>query len=419
MKDFNSLIKKTFKELSKKNISATPENYENEFFHLCKKDETTLKEKIDFEELVRNLSANELHEFENYQIQSFKKLSHVLSKRIGDDEIKDFLKNLSYFMSPSLSKDTNKEIEELCIQLSENPNNLINNNTIRKLRQLTDVRLENDSTLFNDKNTDVIKLIDFLSTFFEKSIKENYITIKKVKEIKDEINSLELSESSTVKLEELNKKLIDTIESFEKTVNENSLSLLESQKEKNKLEKEIKKLKENLVKAEEEKSIDYLTGVLTRRAYTIEIKRIENEYNIFDSNYAIVFYDLDYFKKINDTYGHDCGDNVLKTFASILNKLTRSEDLICRYGGEEFICIVHYKNTMELSNYLKRVKNIINNNKFVFNETKLDVKFSAGVAFRSNYTSYDEAIKAADIALYKAKNTGRDKVILDDGNVFL
>lgn len=418
MKDFSKLVKKTFKKLLDKNITPTPENYEKEFFSICEKENITLKEKIDFNELVKQLSKREKKEFDTYEIQSFKKLSLVLSQRITQYKVKEFLLHLSYFMSPSLSKDIKKEIEEFCTKLSDNPNDLINEESIRKLRNLTDTRIDNDKTIFDEKTSDVIKLIEFLDGFFNKTLNENYVTIEKIKELRDEITSLNLSESSSLKLEHINLRLIDLIETFENTVNENTFFLLESQKEKNELEEEIEKLKANLIKAEEEKSIDYLTKLLTRRAYSIELERVENEYNVFDSNYAIVFYDIDYFKKINDSFGHECGDKVLSTFASILKKLTRNDDIICRYGGEEFICIVHYKNTIEINNYLKRVKNIISNNKFVCESNKLNVKFSAGVSFRNKYNSYDDALKAADMALYKAKEMGRDKIILDNGSTF-
>lgn len=418
MKDFNNLVKKTLKFLSKNNIPATPDNYEENFYRLLKKEKILFEDRYEFNEIIRELSLNEKEELSNSEIQSYKTLSKLLSKRVNEQEIKEFLLHLSYFISPSLSKKIKKDIDKFCTEVSVNPNDLLSSDSLRKIRNFTDIRIEEDNSIFNKKNADVLKLIDFLGTFFNKTLNENYITIDKIKEMKDEISSLNLPKSSSEELKSLNSKLIELIEKFENTVHENNRSLQESQKEKNRLEKEIEELQESLLKAEEEKSIDYLTKVLTRRAYSMELERIEKEYSFFDSKYAIVFYDIDYFKKINDSYGHECGDAVLKTFASILKKLTRSGDIICRYGGEEFICIVHYKNIIEINNYLKRVKNIIGNNKFVCNDLKINVKFSAGVSFRNNYTSYDDALKAADMALYEAKDTGRDKIILDNGKIF-
>ncbi len=205
---------------------------------------------------------------------------------------------------------------------------------------------------------------------------------------------------------------------FERSIESTRDDIISRQTQNDYLYEQIEELQCSLNKAEEEKSIDYLTGVLTRRAYNIELKRVEEHFEIFDSNYAIIFYDLDHFKKINDTYGHDCGDSILSTFSSILNKLTRTEDIISRYGGEEFISLVHYTNKLEIENYLRRVKNIITNNRFVYGDVKVDVEFCAGVAFRENYNSYSEAVKTADDLLYKAKNEGRNKIVLDSNIEF-
>ena len=181
---------------------------------------------------------------------------------------------------------------------------------------------------------------------------------------------------------------------------------------------QIEELQVCLNKAEEEKSIDFLTGVLTRRAFDVETARIETNFKTFGSNYAMIFFDIDHFKKVNDTYGHACGDFVLKTFASILNKLTRNEDIIVRYGGEEFVSMVHYKDKSEIINYVIRVKNIITNNKFVYNDIKLKVAFCAGVTFRNNYITFEDALIKSDELLYEAKHSGRNKIIFDSGEVF-
>jgi diguanylate cyclase (GGDEF)-like protein len=91
--------------------------------------------------------------------------------------------------------------------------------------------------------------------------------------------------------------------------------------------------------------------------------------------------------------------------------------VICRYGGEEFVAIVHFKLKRELLGYLKRVKTIVGENKFVYGDARIQITFSAGVSIRNNYKTYQEAVKKADELLYDAKNSGRNKIILDDGKV--
>ena len=142
---------------------------------------------------------------------------------------------------------------------------------------------------------------------------------------------------------------------------------------------------------------------------------MEKKFSIFNGDYAVVFYDIDHFKDINDKYGHNCGDAVLKSFAGILKNLTRKEDIIARYGGEEFIALINYQDEIEVERYVKRVKKALSNSNFIYKEANIKLKFSAGVTYRNKYNSFNEAKKRADELLYEAKHKGRDRIILDNG----
>ena len=143
--------------------------------------------------------------------------------------------------------------------------------------------------------------------------------------------------------------------------------------------------------------------------------KVESSYSRLKTQYAIIFFDIDHFKKVNDTYGHECGDVVLSTFAKILDKSTREIDLVGRYGGEEFIAVVHFNLDRELLQFLKRVKTIVTENSFIYQDKKLKITFSAGVTIRDKYPTYDIALQKADALLYKAKESGRNKILLDNG----
>ncbi len=413
MKDITEIIKTTLKNLEKNNILPTPINFEKEFSFILKQTDLILEEYVEFDYIIESLSTEEKNSLNKNEISTFKDLSNLLNNRIKESQIKHFLKDFSYFMSPSINNDIKTEINKLCSDIATKPNHLINNETIRSLRKLTERRIKSDKSVFNEKTTDVKKLILFLGDHFKKTLKQNNITVSEIIDIKNDIKNLDLSASSKNDLNDLENKLMSVMDRFEKSMESTREGIISRQTQNDYLYEQIEELQCSLNKAEEEKSIDYLTGVLTRRAYDIELKRVEEHFEIFDSNYAIIFYDLDHFKKINDTYGHDCGDSILSTFASILNKLTRTEDIISRYGGEEFISIVHYSNKLEIESYLRRVKNIITNNRFIYGDVKINVEFCAGVAFRENYNSYSEAVKTADSLLYKAKKEGRNKIVLD------
>lgn len=419
MNTIAKIIKKTIENLNKKNIVATPANYENEFFKIISSTKLTTKDFTSFKEMLDSLDKDERSFVDEQNVYSFYELAKVLNKRVSENEVKQFLKHFTYFLSPSLDNSSSKEINKSCLDLANSPYDMITDNqTIRKFRKLTEERINKDKALFKDKSSDVKKLIEFLTNFFKKTIEYNSVTLGDVSLIKDEIQNLSLSKSSEKDLKEFQEKLLNVACKFEKFVNENSKTVDSSQDTCELLYEQIEKLQENLSKAEEEKSVDFLTGVLTRRAYSIDVEKIEREYQVFDSKYALIFYDIDLFKNVNDIYGHECGDSVLATFASILKKLTRNEDIIARYGGEEFVTLVHYKNKLEIKNYIRRVKNIITGNKFVHGENKLSITFSAGVSFRENYDSYDNAIRKADELLYVAKDNGRNQIVLDNDEVF-
>lgn len=418
MKDITEIITNTLKNLDENNITPTPTNFEREFCSILKNTDLILEECVEFDDILNSLSPEEINNLKDSNLDTFRDLSKLLNKRVSETEIKTFLKDFSYFISPSINNEIKTEIDKFCKDIALNPNKLINSETVRELRKFTERRIKGDKSLFNEKTTDVKKLIIFLADHFKKTLKQNSVTIDEIINIKNDIRSLKLSDSSKKELISLQEKLVNTIDVFEKSVTAEREDILSRQTQNDYLYEQIEELQCSLNKAEEEKSIDYLTCVLTRRAYQIELDRVEEHFKVFDSNYAIIFYDLDHFKKINDNYGHDCGDFVLATFASILKKLTRNEDVICRFGGEEFISLVHYNNHLEVENYLKRVKNIISNNRFVYGDIKIKVEFCAGVSFRKNYESYDDALKKADELLYKAKKDGRNKIVLDTKKVF-
>ena len=149
-------------------------------------------------------------------------------------------------------------------------------------------------------------------------------------------------------------------------------------------------------KIEQEAFNDELTEILNRRGVLEKINNIEKG--------SVLFFDIDHFKNINDTYGHDFGDFVLKEIGKILKSSFRKSDIIGRWGGEEFVIILpntDYKTAMRVAEKLR--KDIENHN---FDNVKVTI--SIGVSEYQN--DLENAIKMADEALYKAKNSGRNQV---------
>ena len=154
--------------------------------------------------------------------------------------------------------------------------------------------------------------------------------------------------------------------------------------------------------------IDPLTGAENRK-FLYEVLSKE-EFR----NYHIILYDVDHFKKVNDTYGHDVGDEVLRTLTIRIRKMLRNEDHLIRYGGEEFIIFVRSDDPRKTVEIAERIKKSIETSPFVIGKNILAITISLGVNCDvANAQNVDEAIERADESLYCAKNAGRNRVCVN------
>ena len=131
---------------------------------------------------------------------------------------------------------------------------------------------------------------------------------------------------------------------------------------------------------------------------------------------GIIMVDIDHFKKINDTYGHQAGDEVLKEVASQLNRSIRTYDRIGRYGGEEFLIFLPDCNPEKIKVIAERLRKNVSGNEYIFNEQKINVTISLGLTVNGdeNILSPEMMIHVADTGLYEAKRSGRDKWVYSD-----
>ncbi|MBC8238268.1 MAG: diguanylate cyclase [Helicobacteraceae bacterium] len=157
-----------------------------------------------------------------------------------------------------------------------------------------------------------------------------------------------------------------------------------------------------------EATIDTLTGLYNRVYFTKHISRILEDHKRSDMISGVIFFDIDHFKRVNDTYGHDMGDYVLSTIASLVKKYTRDSDKIIRWGGEEFIIICEIDNGKSLKDIAEHLRSVIQRHKF----TNMDsITCSFGCSIHDLEYDILHTIKEADEKLYTAKDTGRNKVV--------
>jgi len=158
---------------------------------------------------------------------------------------------------------------------------------------------------------------------------------------------------------------------------------------------------------------DFLTGLLNRRSFFDIAKRIVSTCRRSKSDYAVAIIDIDHFKIVNDTYGHDAGDDVLKSIAKTIERHTkRGGDLCARHGGEEFAIMMEVENAKNIGPYFEKLRAAIESCVVKFEGREIKVTASFGVVI-SNELELDAMITAADENLYKAKNDGRNRVVIN------
>lgn len=161
--------------------------------------------------------------------------------------------------------------------------------------------------------------------------------------------------------------------------------------------------------------IDELTGLYNRRYFERHLAMVLNKAEEQDRDMALMLLDIDYFKPVNDTYGHDVGDAVLKEFATRLQRNIRGVDLACRFGGEEFVVVMPDTDMRQAQGVAERVRSAVADEGFAIGTgMSLNITVSVGLALNGQAGDTPESvIKRADVALYRAKRAGRNRVVYD------
>lgn len=179
----------------------------------------------------------------------------------------------------------------------------------------------------------------------------------------------------------------------------------------------IKELEQLVVK-------DPLTGLYNRKGFSELANKIFKDVrqmkhhpeqnarkHFFIDSFAILFFDIDNFKKINDTYGHEIGDKMLKFVSSIISAKLRVSDFIGRWGGEEIVVALIGSNEADAYKKAEEIRKAIKSRVKIPNYPELKVTVSIGIAELDGNTNLEDLVKQADQAMYVAKTTGKDKTV--------
>lgn len=155
---------------------------------------------------------------------------------------------------------------------------------------------------------------------------------------------------------------------------------------------------------------DPLTEILNRRGIFKHLEEQEIRYRRNRKPFSIFIIDADFFKKVNDRYGHNAGDHVLKKLSIIIKENLREQDIVGRWGGEEFILILPDTDNKGAIILAEKVRSIIENSIMRFNDTDICVTISMGGCCYKNDIDLSHCLEMADKALYRSKKDGRNRV---------
>ncbi|MDX8459569.1 GGDEF domain-containing protein [Mesorhizobium humile] len=155
---------------------------------------------------------------------------------------------------------------------------------------------------------------------------------------------------------------------------------------------------------------DGLTGMQNRRYFDDALREYLQEFRRIDRPVGLMILDLDHFKQVNDTHGHDVGDEVLRAVATCLRGMTRYHDVVARLGGEEFAVVTPNMDVELLARFAERIRKAIANMSIMSGNVRLKVTTSVGLAVWDHKESAEDFYRRADRQLYEAKKQGRNRV---------
>lgn len=159
---------------------------------------------------------------------------------------------------------------------------------------------------------------------------------------------------------------------------------------------------------------DALTGTLNRRGLDQTLGREIARAQRGDGTLSIGMLDLDFFKKVNDNYGHEAGDQMLMHFTTLIKSVMRKSDALVRYGGEEFTLILPDTDARGAQFVLARLQQVMSKSPLIYEDQEINTTFSAGIATLRQEENAYALLRRADEALYSAKNSGRNQIKLSN-----
>jgi len=276
------------------------------------------------------------------------------------------------------------------------------------LQQVTDRLKTMDQFLQSETNN--LKTAQSKGEEFDKTMISNVSDIRQ--DVDQATELVNLKNSVNAKLDNISSHIVDYREYEITRVEESQQQVYNMQTRMLSLEKEAESLKQIVIEKNKQAMFDALTAIPNRLSYE---KRIEDEisrWKRFNTPLSLAIWDIDFFKKVNDTYGHKAGDKVLKTVAQLLNKRIRTTDFLARYGGEEFVMLLPGTKQEETLRLVNDLREQVENCGFHYHGEAVTITVSCGISSFNEGDVVEKVFERADQALYKAKENGRNQCVV-------
>jgi len=309
---------------------------------------------------------------------------------------------------PSIASEVNEKIAAISQKIKKDPSLLESGSIEAEIKSAISLRIALDKQSVKEMIESIDGVLDKLSLRLIEMIESSDSSTIEIQKIKKELESYNGSGITNFTI--AHKKLYTIATALEENTQALTKDLKKHSNEVSLLSKRVEQLEQELERAKEQSKEDFLTKLFNKRALDEFMNIKEAEFARYEKNFTVVFFDLDYFKAVNDTYGHDAGDAVLVAFAKILKQEARNVDIVGRYGGEEFIAILGETDLDGGVIFAQKVRSKVQNARLMYKERRIELTVSCGVSERKSCFSLQSTVKAADEALYKAKQNGRNRV---------
>jgi len=369
--------------------------------------------KIDLlEDMVSEQSALKLKELNIKTMDSLlTHIEHSFENFMSNEDLCGLINIVRDTLHPSLGTAINDEIDLFTKNIEKNPKQLLKEDVQSKIHELFEIRCNLDKKVMTSKTKQLTKMLNSVAHEFTNTLQVTNSSNKKVLEIRKNIENLNTASINDNDVENIKEQMINVTKTFEQETNKFTSNLEKNSTTINQMTKRIEQLEKNLKDAKQDSITDFMTGLMTRRGFDQYIEKLEEQFTENNEEYSAVFFDIDHFKKVNDTYGHDAGDTILTTFAKLLQIEIGKVGEVFRFGGEEFVSIFPKKDAIQSLEIAEKIRKRVESSNFIHEDLKLRITFSAGIAQRSVQGDVDTLINCADALLYKAKQNGRNQVV--------